>query len=340
MAKNRRVPGVIATVPVDGPVGDIKANPLSNRVYFLHDEAYVGVLDGKTNKIIADVKTGDGPAYLAVNPRTNRIYVSNFRDGTVSVISGKTNRLMTTIKVGQRPFGIGVNPRTNRIYVACMSGSISVISGSTNRVRKTFAVGGSPALLKINRRTNRIYVTDVARDTVTILDGKSQTIVKKTKVGNNPIITPGANARTNRIYVASNSSRFLSVIDGRTNLVIKRIQLKSLQSDVAVNPITNRIYVTKAQQEGPGKLFVISGRSNRVIKTLSAPTFSSLMINPKTNHLFVGDADGNRLYVLDCRTHRRIAILRTGRSTGNMALNRRINCLYVGGIGSITVIRD
>lgn len=340
MAKRSRGPQVIATVPVDGSVGDIKANPRTNRVYFVCDDACVGVLDGRTNKLLSYAKTGDGPAYLAINPRTNRIYVTNFRDGTVSVISGRTNRLITTVKVGQRPFGIGVNPRTNRIYVANMSGSISVINGSTNRIRKTIAVGGSPALLKINVRTNRIYVTNTGTDCLTVIDGKTQTILATRKTGKNPVITPGVNPGTNRIYVASNSSRYLTVINGRTNRVMRRIPLKSLQSEVVVGARHNRIYVTSAQQQGPGKLFVIDGRSNRIMKILHVPTFASIFINPHTNHLFAGDTAGNRLYVFDGCTNKRIATLRTGRSAGNMALNPRTNRLFVGNSGSITVVRD
>ena len=65
---------------------------------------------------------GQGCREVAVNPTTNRIYVSN---GNVSVIDGAVDSVIATIDVGEIPRGIGVNPITNRIYVA--SGNVVVI---------------------------------------------------------------------------------------------------------------------------------------------------------------------------------------------------------------------
>jgi len=58
------------------------------------------------------------PFGIAVNPRTNRIYVANNNwphHGTVSVIDGNTNQVITTIGMAGNLYGIAVNPRTNTI---------------------------------------------------------------------------------------------------------------------------------------------------------------------------------------------------------------------------------
>ncbi len=49
---------------------------------------------------------------------TNKIYVNNRRDGTVSVINGATNQVIKTISGFSYPIGSDVNPVTNKIYVA------------------------------------------------------------------------------------------------------------------------------------------------------------------------------------------------------------------------------
>ena len=61
------------------------------------------------------------PYHMAVNTRTNRIYVSTSLMVTVSVVNGLTNRVISTIKVGERCDNIAINTRTNRIYVATIS---------------------------------------------------------------------------------------------------------------------------------------------------------------------------------------------------------------------------
>jgi YVTN family beta-propeller protein len=49
--------------------------------------------------VIATIDVGVNPIGVAVNPTTNRIYVANDGDNTVSVIDGTTNTVIDTIDV-------------------------------------------------------------------------------------------------------------------------------------------------------------------------------------------------------------------------------------------------
>jgi YVTN family beta-propeller protein len=90
--------------------------------------------------VTATIRVGRVPAGVAVNPRTNTIYVTNANSGTVSVISGRTNTVTATIRLGGKfPVGVAANPRTDTIYVTragniVTRGRVSVISGRTNAV--------------------------------------------------------------------------------------------------------------------------------------------------------------------------------------------------------------
>ena len=53
---------------------------------------------------------------MAVNPVTNRVYVTNIGGNTVTVIDGATNGVIGG-PVGVQPTGVAVNPDTNLIYV-------------------------------------------------------------------------------------------------------------------------------------------------------------------------------------------------------------------------------
>jgi YVTN family beta-propeller protein len=99
-------------------------------------------------QVIATVPVGSAPGAangVGVNPLTNRIYVSNNGNNTVSVIDGLANAVTATIPVGSGPAGVGVNPSTNRVYVADNGvgigpGSVSVIDATTNTVIATIPV--------------------------------------------------------------------------------------------------------------------------------------------------------------------------------------------------------
>jgi len=80
-------------------------------------------------RVAATIPVGGVPAGIAVDWKTNRIYVANRGDGTVSVINGQTNAVVATIPVGLRPGGVTVNWRINRAYVANAGGTVSVLAG-------------------------------------------------------------------------------------------------------------------------------------------------------------------------------------------------------------------
>ena len=89
---------------------------------------------------LATVPAGNSPVGMAVNSLTNKSYVANSDDNTVTVIDGATNNT-TTVAVGIYPSAVVVNPATNQIYVAnscgndpsCVSlGTVTVIDGATN----------------------------------------------------------------------------------------------------------------------------------------------------------------------------------------------------------------
>lgn len=83
------------------------------------------------------------PVAVVVNPVTNRIYVANSYDSTVTVIDGTTNGT-TNVRVGLNPYALAANPVTNKIYVANEgSNTITVIDGGTNGTT-TLGGGASP----------------------------------------------------------------------------------------------------------------------------------------------------------------------------------------------------
>src|SRR4051794_2181590 len=96
-------------------------------------------------KVTATIKVGQTPVAIAINPKTNKIYVVNQLDRTLTIIDGATNTT-STINVGNNPQGVAVNPVTNKIYVASVNdGVLSVIDGATNAVTNvSLTVDGSP----------------------------------------------------------------------------------------------------------------------------------------------------------------------------------------------------
>src|SRR5260370_37267375 len=78
--------------------------------------AHVTVIDGATNTTTT-VAVGTGPAALAVNPVTNKVYVANNGGNNVAVIDGATNTT-STVGAGAFSLAVAVNPLTNNTHVS------------------------------------------------------------------------------------------------------------------------------------------------------------------------------------------------------------------------------
>jgi DNA-binding beta-propeller fold protein YncE len=139
-----------------------------NRIYAkatIACQHYVAVVDGATNSRIATIPTlgygcsFDDPVGIAVNPTTNRVYVTEPFAGTLTVIDGAANAIVDTIAFGSFPFvfDVAVNPVTNRIYVA-QGGAIHVVDGATDAVTTPIGFGHVVRALAVNPTTNRLYV--------------------------------------------------------------------------------------------------------------------------------------------------------------------------------------
>ena len=101
--------------------GLISFNPNKNLIYHMsHFGNRLSIIDASTiNKNKSDIITvGLGPIDVKFDPKTNKVYVANFGDNTVSVIDPKTNRVVDTIKVGTLPDSVAVDPNTSKAYVA------------------------------------------------------------------------------------------------------------------------------------------------------------------------------------------------------------------------------
>jgi YVTN family beta-propeller protein len=301
---------------------------VTNKIYVANlDGNTVSVIDGATNTT-ATVNVGEFPNEVAVNPVTNKIYVSNLcgidsschSSGTVTVIDGATNK-PATVNVGYYPYGLAVNSVTNKIYVAnrtcwvapCThSGTVTVIDGATNSTASV-NVGVFPDWVRINSVTNKIYVVNTcggdltckSLSTVTVIDGatNSPTTVN---VGAFPYRL-GVNSMTNRIYVPNNcgndpsckSMGTVTVIDGSTNGT-QTINVEAFPYDAAVDPVTNKIYVsndcgTDLTCVSPGTVSVIDGATN-LTTPVSVEDFPyDISVDAATNRIYVVNSCGTDL---------------------------------------------
>lgn len=102
-------------------------NSTSNTLSVIHPGVVFGVAS-------ATINVGAGPERVAINPRNNKVYVTNNTGNTVSVISAATENVISTIPGFNRPVGITVVSGDDTVVVANDGGNVgyTVIDGSTD----------------------------------------------------------------------------------------------------------------------------------------------------------------------------------------------------------------
>ena len=198
------------------------------------------VIDTAANTVVAAVKVGNLPKFVAVTPDGRHVYVPNQGSGTVSVIDTATNAVAATVPAIDGATGVAITRDGKRAYVTSANapGSVFVINTATNRVVATVPVGNDPLAVAISPDGKQAYVANGTNgDTVSVIDTASNKVVATIPVG----VTPGAIAITpdgKRAYVANGASNpgTVSVIDTANNKVIATVTVASNPTGIAVTP--------------------------------------------------------------------------------------------------------
>jgi DNA-binding beta-propeller fold protein YncE len=300
--------------------------------------------------------------YAAVDQRLHTVYVSYEKDAALVVVNtdvcngthlAACARLKPpSIHTGAEPEGLILDPITQTLYTANeVDNDISVIDPSTcsaedtkgcrhpapsvaipgagqvatdNAVHTAYVAAGTDELAMIN--TRRCRADRTAGCAHTTLDAK---------LGKYPADV-ATNPKTRTVYVAGygphSTSEIIVINARRCNAArntgcskFKTLRLGSgLPDQLAVNPVTDTIYVTVAVAHGPDLVDVFNGATCNATKTtgcdqkpgeLKLGTSGGglgksslyLAVNPKTNTLYATNviwaaADAHTVYVLDGAT--------------------------------------
>jgi len=205
--------------------------------------------------------------------------------------------IVTTITLDKEPQCIAVNEQTNRVYVGAED-RLLVIDGETDTVIAEILPDVEVVALAVNPQTNRIYAAEYGRK-VFVIDGSTNQQVGEIDEGIYRQSDIAVNPVTNLVYiedrtVVMDSYDRVVVYDGETNTFVGAVNIRgSIEHPyietigVAVNPETNRVYITWS---GNNSICVSDGETYEILVTVTPSSFSrDVLVNPYTNYVYVGD---------------------------------------------------
>jgi YVTN family beta-propeller protein len=205
---NGRTDTVMTKIPIGTGSGlgiqGLAVNPITNRVYATDadNQQYI-VINGRNNHIITEVPVFTQPSRIAVNPKTNRIYIGGGGfPGVFMIFDGETNAQLARIPESSSVIGVAVNFRRNLAYGTLEeSNQLAVVDGE-NRQRRVDKTGLFPSGVDVNLQNGRVYVTNAQGHSVTIIDGKTNRVLQTLTL---PAVFPtgvAVNLATGLIYVS------------------------------------------------------------------------------------------------------------------------------------------
>lgn len=322
---------------------------------------------------LGNISVGQDPVAIAVNPVTNKIYVANNADNTVTTIDGATNAT-TTIPVCTAPAGIGVNSVTDRIYVACSgTNNVIVIDGATgntaaittasigvligydtvavNPVTNQIFVGGSNGVTLINGATNtaspfapdftfglgintRTNTLYVAGTSIFVFDIASDSLVATIQDSNAQFNTVLVNPALNQVYFGASTESAFLVLNGATNQALPGVL--SGGGTIAFNPVTNQVITATVAIQ----LYNAATNTGSPLSSVTTQ-WDVAAIDPITNQVYLASSTANTLAVLDGRNGYALAdTASTGGNPSAMAVNPVTDLVYVANSGTndVTVV--
>jgi YVTN family beta-propeller protein len=239
----------------ESPFG-VVANATTNKVY-VSTLAGVTVIDGAVDVARLVIPVGTGPKGLAVDERTNVIYVAAsdpLKGGPALIPVDGSKDIVVSLDVVPLPaagMGVAFNSNDGLVYVAIPTlQEVDVINpkpGGAALVRRIQGLGKGTYGVAVDTRTNRLYVTNRDENTVSVIDVSAPDPAAFKEIARLPVgrLPEGVGIDPDRgvAYVGNSGESTVSLIDGGKLNVFATLIVGPTPKAAVVDPVTGRVYV-------------------------------------------------------------------------------------------------
>ncbi len=276
------------------------------------DDGTVSVIDVGTTfteRVTATIPVEDGPLGAAASADGRRVYVANFRVGTLSVLSTRTGRVLDTIAVGDSANGVAVT--TDGAFVVITdtaNDQAAVIDLGTNTVIARPPAGPQPTSVVIGPAPGFAFIADYGALTVTVID--LGTTLRRAIIPMNSVlfgiskpgelglaIAPTGAGAVTTFYPGSVIGFDANNLAMNAGLIPYGPDANAEAEAAAIAPDGSRVYAATHSLSGAGKLLTINTATN-VTSTMGIGNVpAALAFSPDGQVLYVAESGSNDVVI-------------------------------------------
>src|ERR1700730_2999204 len=170
--------------------------------------------------------------------------------------------------------------------------------------------------LPLSARTVRIYITNLAGDTVDVIDPETDKVVQVIggiELPHDVNFSPDGR----RVYISNESENVLDVVDQKTGEIIKKVPLSGRPNTIAVTKDGGRVFVAIHNDDPPGALDVIDTTSLERVKSIPMEgRVHDIDLTPDGKYVVAGSEEEKFLKVVDVQTEQPVWELKFDNRTG------------------------
>ncbi|MFH5229025.1 YncE family protein [Antrihabitans spumae] len=292
-----------------------------------------GNVVAQADSVSGSIPIDEVPGGLTLAPNGGRAYVTN-PNGKITIIDTANN-----VPVGKLGFGgyaIAIAPNGTRAYVTGRGNTVEVFDPTTNLISApAIDVGGTSKGLAITRDGARAYVANSSRNSVTVIDVASNSIVTDIADIDSPI-SVSTSPNTPRAYVSTAKS--VVVIDTNTNTVVTSIEAGARLTGITTGPNGTRVYA--ADTDG-NSVQLIDMAANTLVGSIPVGTApAAIAFSPDGTRAYVTNSGSDTVSVINTTNNTVIETLGVGAGPSAIAMIPNGSRAYVANIDgrSVSVI--
>lgn len=217
----------------------------------------VTVFDMNTNKVLAQIPTGQNPDAITYDPYSKKIITCNGRSKNLSIIDPVQNKLTDSVEVGGKP-ETAVSDGMGKLFVNIEDkNEIVVVDTRTFKVLNHWSIapGDGPTGLAMDKSTKRLFAG--CDKLLIVIDATNGNIIDKITIGDG-CDGVAFDAATKNIYTANGADGTLSVVHETSPSkfeLIENIATKKSARTVTLDKDTHMVYLPAADLEAmePGQ---------------------------------------------------------------------------------------